>query len=231
MTAAAATAETIQNPDPPQDQAPAVAPTRTARLLGVLRALIAFGKQLAATVQNLPAGATEAHIDIAVRFGTYSIALILARITRGLQLAGALETKLALRENRPDPVRTAPARPRSSPKPRAPRPKPSQQQDADPTVLPTAEEIAEKLRRHPAHVVLREICSDLGLLPSDRLYQDVEHLLMRLNGDIMALWLDARKRMSARHFIPDNVRFVWPKPLQTREAHVPAAACVATGPP
>ncbi len=229
MTAAAAIAEPAQAPDPPQDPAPAVAPTRTAHLLGVLRALIAFGKQLAATVQNLPAA--EAHIDIAVRFGTYSVALILARITRGLQLAGALETRLALRENRPDPVRTAPARPTSSPKPRAPRPEPSQPQDTDPTVLPTAEEIAEKLRRHPAHVVLREICSDLGLLPSDPLYQDVEHVLMRCNGDVMALWHDARKRLSARNFIPDNVRFVWPKPQQTWEPHVPAAAAVATGPP
>lgn len=229
MTAAAATAEPAQNPDPPQDPAPAVAPTRTARLLGVLRALIAFGKQLAATVQNPPAA--EAHIDIAVRFGTYSVALILARITRGLQLAGALETKLALREHRPDPVRTVPARPPSSPKPRTPRTKPSQPRDTDPAILPTAEEIAEKLRRHPAHIVLREICSDLGLLPSDPLYHDVEDVLMRCNGDIMALWLDARKRMSARNFIPDNIRFVWPKRQQTWEPPVPAAACVATGPP
>ena len=229
MSAAANIAEPACQPDPPQDPAPAsVAPTRIAHLLGVVTALIAFGKQLAATLQAHTAA--EAPNDIALRFGINSAAFILARITRGLQLAAALETKLAERASRPEAARTpcAPSFPR---KPRSPRPKAPPLPDTDPAILPTAEEIAEKLRRHPAHVLLREICSDLGLLPSDPLYRRVEEAIWDYNGDTFALWKDTRKRTAITNFIPPNVRFVWPKLRQTWEPFVPSVAVVATGPP
>lgn len=232
MTAPALTAVLAQTPDPPQDLAPAPASPRIARLLTVLQALIVFGKELAATLQA--SASAQAPFDIAVRFGTHSVAVILARIARGLQLAAALENKVALRAHRRDPVRAASARPPSSPrKPRSPRPKSPQQNealDAVPT-LPTVEEIAEKLRLRPIHAVLAEICSDLGILPSDPLYHHIECAIMENHGSAFVLWKDTRKRAAVTNFIPPNVRFVWPKLPRLSELPLPRTAAGGTGPP
>src|SRR5579872_6866858 len=104
------------DPDRPAPT-PADATTRTGRLLGVLRALILHGKQLAATLQQLAAATNLA--GVICSFRTTDIARILASITRGLHLATALEAKVASR-----PVRqpAAPADAESTPSRRQPRP-------------------------------------------------------------------------------------------------------------
>ena len=97
LSAAFATAALPNDPDPTSDPASAPAPTqsRTSRLLGLLHKLIDYGLELACSLQQTPAVATL--IIVARHFGTRDIALILARITRGLQLAGELEAKLVSR--------------------------------------------------------------------------------------------------------------------------------------
>ena len=69
-------------------------------LLGLVRRLIDYGKDLATTLQQL---ATNADLAAAtLSFGTRDIAPILARITRGLLLANALEGKLVELAARPE---------------------------------------------------------------------------------------------------------------------------------
>lgn len=230
MTAPANTAEPAQHPDPGPDQASAAVPSpRFTRLLGVVRALIVFGQALADKLNGNPSPKTV--FPEAGRFGTCNIALILARIARGLQLATALEAKLALRADRPEPERPlrAPS-PRTPRGPRAKTPEPTDADSASPT-LPTAEEIAEKLRRHPVHTVLIEICSDLGLAPADPLWWEVSRVIMEYGGAIAALDKDFSKRSALTKLIPPNVRFVWPDPPQPWQWPPPSAVATATGPP
>ena len=58
-------------------------PSRASGLLGLVRQLIDYGRQLAATLRSNPHP-----------FGASDIALILARITRGLLRAEALEARI-----------------------------------------------------------------------------------------------------------------------------------------
>ena len=84
-------------PDPQQDR-PATgtdAPTSTGCLLSLVRALIDYGRQLATTLQQRTAATNLT--DITLNFGTIDIADILARITRGLLRAAALEARLERR--------------------------------------------------------------------------------------------------------------------------------------
>ena len=236
-----------QQPDPATDpRAPAIAPapTRILRLLGVLRVLITFGTHLAATLKANPCSATVR--TIGTRFGAFNTAVILARITRALQLAQALEAKLAPHADRPDPApRTAaPFRTSSPQRPRQPRrpvtPQPTLPQDdagAILAALPTAEELAQQLRTRPVHAVLIDICNDLGICPSDPLWNDIDRVLMDYNGSFLRLWKDQQKRFQAalHKLIPPNVRFVWPTPPSFSDlalAHAErAAARAATRPP
>ena len=105
------------NPDPHQDRpaAGADAPSRTGRLLTLVRTLIDYGRHLAATLQQHTSATDLA--EVTQHFGTIDIGEILARITRGLLRAAALEARLISR-----PVRE-PAAPATltTPSPRQPR--------------------------------------------------------------------------------------------------------------
>src|SRR4051812_30757137 len=105
MSAATAIAALPNRPEPAQERAAGAAGTpvpedrpaqaRPSRVLGLLRKLIVHGQDLARTVQGRAAAATL--FTVAVHFGTSDMALILARITRGLRLAAALEARLVRR--------------------------------------------------------------------------------------------------------------------------------------
>ena len=97
---------------------PTTQPSRSARLLDLVRKLIDYGKELAATIR-----AARLHRPRPVRccFGTADVALILARITRGLHRANALEARLLRNAARLDARTRAPRAP-SQRQPRAPRP-------------------------------------------------------------------------------------------------------------
>src|ERR1700719_3001489 len=89
-----AAAGQANRPDPHQDRpaTDADAPTRTGRLLTLVRTLIAYGRHLAAALQQRTSETDLA--DITRHFGIVDIGEIVARITRGLLRAAALEARL-----------------------------------------------------------------------------------------------------------------------------------------
>ena len=97
-------------PDPPTQ------PSRSASLLGLVRKLIDYGRELAATIrQRVITDPTS----VRCCFGTADVALILARICRGLHRADALEARLLSNADRLDAAPRGASSPR---KPRGPRP-------------------------------------------------------------------------------------------------------------
>ena len=85
MSAATAPQSTSQ-PDPP--------PSRSGRLLSLIRKLIDYGTALAATVRQRVASDP---IFARTGFGTADLAVIFARIVHGLHLARALEARVLRR--------------------------------------------------------------------------------------------------------------------------------------
>ena len=77
---------------PAQDQPSERAPRVADGLVDLVRRLAAFGRDLLGTLQRGNTGFPS--IPVAARFGTISLALIIARITRGLLIAQALEDRL-----------------------------------------------------------------------------------------------------------------------------------------
>ena len=89
MSAPPAAAGPPNHPDPHQDRPATGAdgPTPTGRLLTLVRTLIDYGRQLAATVQHRASATNLA--DVTRHFGTKDIGQILACVTRGLLRAAA----------------------------------------------------------------------------------------------------------------------------------------------
>ena len=168
-------------PDPPTQ------PSRSASLLGLVRKLIDYGKELAATIRQ------RAFTDpspVRCCFGTADVALILARISRGLHRANALEARLLRNADRLDAAPRGASSPRM---PRAPRPAtaPSADEtDARITHLPTPEQIAAKVRRQPIGAVIADICRDLGILPSHPLWRELQIAIIRECGNFAGLVKD-----------------------------------------
>jgi hypothetical protein len=248
MSAASATAALPNNPDPgphsSPDRSPAPAAdrdpahssadrgltqsgadpaprqSRAGRALNLLRKLIDYGQELARTVQQRAAAGTL--FTVALHFGTRDVALILARITRGLRLANALEARLMSHPVRPDAV---PGLARARPDPaRHPARRPVKR-PALPDV-PTAEEIAAALRHRPAAAVIADICRDLGIVPAHPLWGEVMTVLSGHGGGFVMFYKNVMDRMCAwlTARAADNTEG-WPAPRSQ-----PAAAC-STGPP
>ncbi len=177
MSAAATTPAEALQPDPDRAQ-----PTRISEVLGLLKTLIAYGRNLADTLQQhaadpdvLPCFAFVASI-----FSTSNVSLILARITRGLLRAAALEARLLRRAARGhlEPVSI---RPPSQRKPRAASPATKPRRRAhDPARMPTPEEIANEVRHRPIGAVLVDICLDLGIVPEQMDRETWEELIRDL---------------------------------------------------
>ncbi len=171
----------------PQDQGA----TRRGRLLGLVRRILGYGRDLVATLQrqNAPTPAT----DVARRFGTFNLALIIARITRGLALAERLESRL----ERTPPTRTdaqpAPTPARSAPRPpRPPTPTPSEDDTALLRALPSAEEISARVRNRPVGAVIVDICRDLGIDASHELWPDIRDAIIQFGGSLsrmLSIWV------------------------------------------
>jgi hypothetical protein len=160
-------------------------PSRVGRLLGLVRRLIEYGKQLATTFQQPGA---DLSFPAVLPFGTRDVRLILARIACGLQRASALEARLLRRAAHLD----AGPRPSGTPSPRTPRAAPPAARlaaQADPrlALLPTAEQIAADVRRRPIGVVIADICRDLGIMPGhlDRAFWDeLSHAIIAYGGNL-----------------------------------------------
>ncbi len=200
------------------EAAPTPKPSRSGRLLALVRALIAYGRQVAATLR-----------DNHPTLGLNDIALILRRMARGLLRAEALEARIIRAapwlDAEPKPRRAcAQAKPRSA---RAAAPRPADTTESPLTaslltVLPTAEQIAAEVRRRPIGAVIVDICRDIGLMPSNKLWPELLDLIIRYNGNLGRWTMDILRR-AFRH----NPALAWPHP--PLPADVPISA--GTGPP
>ncbi len=197
MSAPPAAAVQTSRPDPQQDRLAtgADAPNRTGRLLGLVRTLIDYGRQLAATLQQHTAATNLA--DVTRNFGTLDIREILACIARGLLRAAALEERLASRLIR-QPFEPATQSAPSPRQPRAARPVDRSARPADPSLahLPTPEDIAAEVRRRPVGAVIADICRDLGIVPSNPLWRELSLAIIANGGNLATLFKDTFKRLS-----------------------------------
>ncbi|HME23704.1 MAG TPA: hypothetical protein VKI44_20655 [Acetobacteraceae bacterium] len=164
-------------------------PSRSFRLLGLIRKLIDYGRELVTSVR----GRIAADPSFAKGcFGTADLTLILARIARGLQLANALETRVLRSAARIDagPVRGR-ARTAAARAPAAPR-----VAETDPCLahLPSAAQIAAELRRRSIGDVIGDICRDLGIRPSHPLWREVHLAMTRHGGNFVRLVTDILDR-------------------------------------
>src|SRR5215475_15432593 len=100
------------------DPAPTAKPSRAGQLLGVVRQLIEYGRRIAGAMRNCSPGPLSR--GSAWTFGTADVALILARITRGLLRAEALEARIIGTAARLD-AEPAPSRPAAQRKPQSAR--------------------------------------------------------------------------------------------------------------
>ena len=192
-------------------------PAARRRLLGLVRRLIDYGKQLAATLRERP---SPPHLSPLPRFGAGDIALILARITRGLLRAEALEARLPRRR----PSGRGPRRHVLPPHAAAARPRGhrARRRHSIRARLPTPEQIAAEVRRRPIGAVIADICRDLGITPSHPLWRELQLLIISYGGNLARL-------------VSDMLDQVFPMPATiparspTLPRQIPAAAC--TGPP
>jgi hypothetical protein len=168
---------------------PETQPSRSGRLLALVRKLIDYGKELAATVrQRVAAEPSFARTS----FGTADLAVIFARIARALLLAQALEARVLRRatwlDKGPRPLRTrSPHKPKPPVSPLVVVTEPHQSPLAH---LPTAEEIAAQMRRRPIGAVIADIYRDLGIPPSHPLWQEVKEALYEFGGSLARLLKD-----------------------------------------
>jgi len=166
------------------------------RLLSLVRALIEYGQDLVASLQGLDDDTPPPRI--ARRFGGVTLTLIIARITRGLMIAAALERRLRHPRPRgaaqsqsqsrsgalPDAGPAVPAPPRP---PRAPR-RPQPDEEAELLgALPSARDIAARIRNRRTGAVLVEICRDLGITTEHPLWREINDAIRDHGGNLLNL--------------------------------------------
>jgi hypothetical protein len=187
-------------PDPTTQPAPWPASTdrrgNFTRLIGLVRKLIDYGKDLATAVRER--GLTDRPAGASARFGSRDIALILSRIATALLRAEALEARLVLSAARPDPKPRSP----HAPSQRAPRTAPQKAEPAappDPCLarLPTPEQIAAEIRRRPVGAVLVDICRDLGIMADHPLWRELNLAIIVHGGGLGAFFRDMFQRAFA----------------------------------
>ena len=197
------------------------APTRSGRVLTLVRTLIAYGRHMAAALQQRTS-ATDLG-DITRHFGTIDIGEILARITRGLLRAAALEARLISHPIREPATLTAPS-PRQ---PRAAQPEDGSAAAGEPRIarLPTPGDIAAEIRRRPAGAVLADICRDLGIVPSNPLWRELSAAIISYGGNLASLLGDIFDRHGLLIRPPAAAQPAGPAPV------LPSTVRPGTGPP
>jgi hypothetical protein len=216
-------------PDPPR--AGTDTPTRLSRVLGVVRRLIDYGRQLASTVQQR--ATTPDFAFFARPFGTVDLGVILTRITNGLRRAAALEARLCQRAARGKdltvaPIRLPTIRVPGGTRPVAPPGAQPEPQPEDPRFarLLTEEEIAAEMRRRPVGAVIVDICRDLGIRPGDcdrPFWDELCHAIIAYGGRL-AGFFDRLNKRPFDYDLSDDADPTWP----TAPPRPPA---LATGPP
>jgi hypothetical protein len=196
-------------------------PSRVVRLVGLVRRLIDYGRELAATLHQRAAADL---LTLACDFGTRDLPLILASITRGLLRAAALEARLersAARLDAEPAPRDPPAQRRSrTDQPAAP---PDGTADPRPAELSIEEQIAAEVRGRPIGVVIADICRDLGIVASHPLWREISLAIICEGGHLVPVLRDIADRVH-QIFAPEEAAAppAWP-------GSSPAPA--STGPP
>ena len=214
MSAAATTPEPTPTPTGTDK------PSRIASLLGLVRKLIDYGKELATTLRTR--GVTDP-TEALLRFGTRDIALILARITAGLHRAAELEGRLLRSAARPDPA-PAPARTPSQRAPRDPRERTPPAPDL--ARIPTPDEIAAEVRRRPVGAVIADICYDLGIRPNHPLWRELQLAIILHDGSLISLFRKTQKLAAVAYHAAAN-----PPPIAPTASPSLAMEPACTGPP
>lgn len=236
MPSTPATAKPAAPAKPPEHTGGVVVPEGIARFLTLLRWIIGYGKTLADTFhQHAPDASLRRFVDS--RFRTSDLNVVFARLRRGLLLALALEDRLVRRAAAGRDIVETPVR---SPRPGTKRSGPPRKRgmvrrsnviDLPLDRLPTAEEIADELRRRPVGAVLVDICRCLGILPGDLTHAQQDELLQlvtRYGGSmVVLLFKDLKARV--RRLIAAELREAEPAPAATGAPANEAAR--PTGPP
>ena len=227
MSSAPQAAALSRRPDPHQDRpvAGGAAPSRTGRLLVLVRKLIDYGKGLVSTLPQRGAGTNG--FDVNRRFGNFDFAAIIACITRGLRLAAALEVRLISHPVPPEKEST-PSRAEKLRLPRTARPADRRAGSAESRVvrLPTPAQIAAALRRRPVGAVIAEICRDLGIGPGHEMWQEVAAAIKEYDGNTAALIITMFKR-DRTCFVPRSAR----RATASAAASPPLPSASGAGPP
>jgi len=189
-------------------------PPRIGQVLGLLGMLIAYGKNLAETLES---HASQPHLlpffgFVATMFRTKDVAQILARIKRGLLRAALLEERLRQRADRGRDIQPLRIRAPRRRKPRAANP------DAppalDPRLPPTAGQIVAQVRHRSIGAVLVDICLDLGIIAGQMdpaSWNELGQALALYGGDLtnFVAWRQPRPRPRGRprdpSFLPVSI--------------------------
>ena len=230
----------VANPTP-QPAPKRAMPPRIRRVLGVVRTLIAYGQNLAETLEQHASQPREllCFRFIATIFASRDIAQILARIKRGLLRAAALEDRLRNRAATGRDIRPLRTRPRSERKPGTAG---STRPPAFDSRFPSIEQIANQVKRRSIGTVLVDICLDLGIIPGQMdpaSWNELGDALARYGGDLsnLVVWRQPRPLPRNR---PRNPSFcpveipgqtgmffpTWPEPPP-----LPSPPLASTGPP
>ncbi len=168
------------------------------RLAGLVRKLMDFGRDLIATLQSRDP--PDPPLDVAHRFGGATLALIIARITRGLMIAAALERRL-LHPRPRSAGETKPTKPRAQPASRRPRLSEDEELLGE---LPSAREIAARIRSRKTGAVIADICRDLGIATDHPLWREIHKAILSHGGSmvkVMNVWF-RRARQAAHLPVP-----------------------------
>jgi len=214
-------------------------PPRIRAVLGIVHTLIAYGQNLAESLEN---HASQPHLlpcfrFIATIFFTKDVALILARIKRGLLRAAALEERLQKRAASGRDIRPLRIRPRSPRKPRTGNPT-TPPSSYDPR-LPSIEQIANQVRHRSIGAILVDICLDLGIIPGQMdpaAWNELGQALALFGGDLtnLVVWREPRPRPRRRR--PRDPNF-WPVSVPGQTGMIfppwpaPSPTPATTGPP
>ena len=229
MTAAPNAAEPATSQGPQDTR-----PNRHAGLMGLMQQIIDYGRAMVAALQRQNASTPSG--PIAMCFGTFNLALIIARITRGLALAERLQLRLhrSGSARRPDP--DAPPR---SPRTRAPRPpeppRPPRLTQAEDDAallraLPSAQEIAAMIRRRPAGAVIVDICRDLGIDTTHPLWRQINAAINAYDGSLVRMlqaWSDQGQAFLAA--MPPDAGPDWVPLTPAQQSSLRAWQALATG--
>jgi hypothetical protein len=198
---------------------------RFTRILGIVRKLIDYGKELAISIRER--GLTERPAGASSVFGTLDISLILSRIGLALLRCQALEVRLQRGANRPNPQPRAPRAP-SLRVPRAPRQQaaPATEPDPRPARLPSIEQIAAEIHRRPVGAVLADICRDLGIMADHPLWRELDLAILFNGGGVGVFFKDMCRRTRATRHALTNALAAPPAPSPPL-----SLAPASTGPP